>query len=262
MKLSSLAKALPFLLLLADPALANPFSLPAILVNENLIRVQQEETEGRTAAEVEEMNRNSFRHLGGIIPRETVKASDIVNLIRSYNYHPVIGPKAVDKYQQTGVSIGYCFGRAYYFHRALMTLGVSDDAIMKAWVVGKIGENWQFHVATMVRGEDGDWWVMDTVSGSWARGVRVRDWYLAWKKKSSAATRIYFTRPEKFTPALGAYNLVQLGYGLDREKDWYKNYFIDLDTWMDGPAALPFLRKLGLNPVGRRRYGFGAGGLW
>lgn len=260
MRVFTLVKIIPLLLLSASPAFANSFNLATILVNENLIRVQQQETEGRSGAEVAEMNRNSFRHLEGEIPRATVKASDIVNLIRSYNYHPVIGPKAVKNYEQTGVSIGYCFGRAYYFHKALLALGVSDDAILKAWVVGKIGENWQFHVATMVRGEDGDWWVMDTVSDSWARGVRVKDWYRAWMAESSASTRIYFTRPEKFTPALGAYNPVQLGYGLDRKKDWYKNYFVDLDAWFASQDALPFFRKLGLNPVGPSRRG--NGGLW
>lgn len=261
MKFSALLKALPLLLLSASPALANNgFNLARALVNENLIRVQQEETEGRSAAEVAEMNRNSFIHLEGEIPRATVKSSDIVNLIRSYNYHPVIGPKAVGRYEQTGVSIGYCFGRAYYFHKALMALGVSDDAILKAWVVGKIGDSWQFHVATMVRGEDGDWWVMDTVSDSWARGVRVKEWYLSWKADSSPSTRIYFTRPEKFTPALGAYNATQLGYGLDRNKDWYKNYFVDLDRWFDSSEALPFFNKLGLYPVGPSRRG--NGGLW
>jgi hypothetical protein len=194
------------------------------------------------------------------MPRATVKASDIANLIRSYNFHPIIGPKAVKQYEQTGVSIGYCFGRAYYFHKALQALGVSEDAILKAWVVGKIGDNWQFHVATMVRGEDGDWWVMDTVSGSWARGVRIKDWYNSWMAESSPSTRIYFTRPEKFTPALGAYNPVQLGYGLDRDKDWYKNYFVDLDFWFNSGAALPFFRKQGLQPVGPSRGG--NGGLW
>ena len=263
MKLSILVKALPLLLLSATSALANSYNLPAILVRENLIRLQQDETEGRTAAEVEQMNRNSFRTLPNRIPEATVHGSDIVNLINSYNYHPIIGPKVASDYDQTGVSIGYCFGRAYYFHKALLKLGVSDDAIMKAWIVGKIGKNWQFHVATMVRGQDGDWWVMDTVSDSWARGVRVKDWYLAWKAESSPTTRIYFTRPEKFTPALGAYDPVQLGYGLDRDKDWYKNYFVDLDFWLNSRGALPFFRKMGLDPVGPEQYSnSGNGGLW
>ena len=219
------------------------------LVNTDLFALQRQETRGLSAEDVEQLNRLSFHTLPGEIPRETVDPRDMAALIRSYNFHPVIGPKTVDRYQQTGVSIGYCFGRAYYFHLALKKLGVSDIAIKKAWIVGKIGDSWQFHVATMVRSTDGDWWVMDTNTSAWRNGIRIKDWYLYWKGASSSRTRIYFTNAEKFTPGLGAYDPIQLGYGLDRKKDWYKNYFVDLDAWFKSPAAMRFLNEQGLRSV-------------
>lgn len=221
----------------------------ADLVEVNLTQLQRRETRGLSADEVEQLNRLSFINLPGEIPRETVRAQDMAALIRSYRYHPVIGPQAVEQYQQTGTSIGYCFGRAYYFHRALQKLGVAEEAIKKAWIVGRIGTNWQFHVATMVRSADGDWWVMDTTNSAWKNGVRIKDWYLYWKSASTAQTRIYFTNAEKFTPSLGAYDPVQLGYGLDRAKDWYKNYFVDLDAWFAGGESMSFFNKLGLYRV-------------
>lgn len=234
--------------LIALPAFAQA-SIHSRLVSKDLISLQRQETRGRTADEVEWMNRQSFINLPGEIPQETVRAEDMAALVYSYRHHPVIGPKAVDKYQQTGVSIGYCFGRAYYFHQALKALGVSDLAIKKAWVVGKIGTNWQFHVATMVRSADGDWWVMDTTNSAWRNGVRIKDWYLYWKSASSSTTRIYFTDAEKFSVSLGAYDPVQLGYGLDRNKDWYKNYFVDLDAWFSSRSSMRFFNELGLYSV-------------
>ena len=232
-----------------SPNLSFARDIHADLVETNLTVLQRRETRGLSADDVEYLNRQSFMNLPGEIPQETVNPEDMAALIHSYRYHPVIGPKAVEQYQQTGVSIGYCFGRAYYFHRALQKLGVSDVAIKKAWIVGKIGDSWQFHVATIVRSSDGDWWVMDTVNSAWKNGVRIKDWYLYWKRNSSSRTRIYFTNAEKFTPGLGAYDPVQLGYGLDRSKDWYKNYFVDLDSWFAASESMRFFRKLGLHSV-------------
>ncbi|RZA00975.1 MAG: hypothetical protein EOP11_17785 [Proteobacteria bacterium] len=243
------AKSILLLALAACPTLSFADDIHQRLVETDLFALQRAETRGKNPEQVEEMNRQSFINLPGEIPEETVHAEDMAALIHSYRYHPVIGPKAVEQYQQTGVSIGYCFGRAYYFHMALKKLGVSDVAIKKAWIVGKIGENWQFHVATMVRSSDGDWWVMDTNSGAWAQGIKIKDWYLYWKRNSSSRTRIYFTDAEKFTPGLGAYDPVQLGYGLDRNKDWYKNYFVDLDTWFKSSSSMRFFNKLGLYSV-------------
>jgi len=243
------SKAVLLSLVALLPSLSFARDLHAELVETNLTALQRQETRGLSAEEVEYLNQLSFQNLPGEMPEETVRPEDMAALIQSYRYHPVIGPKSVEQYQQTGVSIGYCFGRAYYFHQALKKLGVSDSAIKKAWIVGKIGSSWQFHVATMVRSTDGDWWVMDTNSSAWREGVRIKDWYLYWKANSSARTRIYFTNAEKFTPGLGAYNKVQLGYGLDRTKDWYKNYFVDLDSWFASPASMRFFNKLGLHSV-------------
>jgi hypothetical protein len=219
------------------------------LVSTDLLSLQRRETHGLSTDEVEYLNQDSFQTLPGEIPRETVDPRDLAGLVQSYRYHPVIGPKAVDKYQQTGVSIGYCFGRAYYFHKALKALGISDVAIKKAWVVGKIGSHWQFHVATIVRSADGDWWVMDTTNSAWRNGVRIKDWYDYWRAGSSSTMRIYFTDAQKFSVGLGAYDPIQLGYGLDRNKDWYKNYFVDLDAWFKTRDSMKFFNGLGLYRV-------------
>lgn len=242
-------KTLTLLTLAALPAITQAETLHSRMVSQNLTRLQQLEAAKYSADDIEELNLMSFRNLPGEIPEETVQPSDMAALIHSYQFHPVIGPKAVKRYQQTGTDIGYCFGRAYYFHMALLKLGVHPTAIKKAWIVGQIGDNWQFHVATMVRTPDGDWWVMDTNNSKWRNGVRIKDWYLYWKSASSDKTRIYFTDAEKFTPALGAYDPVQLGFGLDRNKDWYKNYFVDLNAWMESDRSMNFFNELGLYPV-------------
>ncbi len=247
--MKTVLKTLAFLVLPLLPNASFAQDIHARLVGVNLLDLQRRETRGLSFEEVEMLNQESFQNLPGEIPLETVHGSDMAGLVQSYRYHPVIGPKAVDKYQQTGVSIGYCFGRAYYFHRALQKLGVDERAIKKAWVVGKIGDNWQFHVATIVRGTDGDWWVMDTTNSAWRNGVKIKDWYFYWRRNSAPSLRIYFTNAEKFSAGLGAYDPIQLGHGLDRKKDWYKNYFVDLDQWFDSSRSMRFLNENGLYRV-------------
>jgi len=241
-------KILPLILFaLPVAAIAEDFQPRLVPAGVNLVQLQKQETAGRTPEEVREMNRRELRSLPSEVPFEAVYRSSFRNLIRSHNFHPIIGPEVVEDYQQSNTSIGYCFGRAYYFHRSLKMLGVTDRAIKKAWIVGKIGKNWEFHVATIVRGEDGEWYALDTLSDSWASGVTVKDWYESWMEESSATTRLYITDADKFTASLGTYDPVQLGYGLDRRADWYKNYFIDLDFWFDSQGAMPYFRKMGLN---------------
>lgn len=240
-------KLLLILLAAAIPFVANAQQSPEELQNVDLLQLQRQETAGLSGAQVREMNLQAIRNLPSQKPFEAVFKASFPALIRSQKQHPIIGDEVAEDYSQPTSSIGYCFGRAYYFHRALNMLGVTDNAIMKAWVVGKIGKNWAFHVATIVRAEDGQWYALDTLASEWSRGVPVKDWYDSWISESSETTRIYFTVANKFTASLGAYDGTQLGYGLDRQKDWYKNYFLDLDFWFDSRGSMPYFRQMGLH---------------
>lgn len=168
--------------------------------------------------------------VGQISPDVAQKLYDSVMI------HPVVSPEAQTRYEQPGVKIGYCFGRATYVHKALQKMGVADEAIRKVWMAGTMYKrgtqiNWDFHVATAVRATDGKWYVIDYIPG---KLLTVEEWYnfylpLSYRKN----LRFYYTDPSRFHTGKGTYSRANMGLDTTRENDWYRHYFVDLLAWFE-----------------------------
>jgi len=142
-------------------------------------------------------------------------------------------------YQRPGVSLGYCFGRAIISHFHALRRGVHPESMKKIWVVGPMRGNWGHHVAYMVRGEYGKWFVIDNVTGL----VPHDEWIESLKtfKNTSSELMFFVTEANRFGPESSkVYNTVDLfnvsnrnWNQFDRESDYYRGFFRDFFAWLD-----------------------------
>lgn len=208
------------------------------LVSQDLLQVQAYETTGKTKSQVEKMNEANFQRLSDYSPRPThgrvysIPLEYADDVYYSINQHPVVSEFRIYDYRN-GHQIGFCFGRATYVHLVLLRSGMDKRSIKKIWAVGPMvtgDTEWQFHVATAVLAEDGQWYAIDTFQG---RVVPVREWFRAMQEVATDKTlRFYVSEPSKFSVSLGEYSRIQLGLDLSADQDWYSHYFKKLMEWM------------------------------
>lgn len=136
--------------------------------------------------------------------------------------HPVADRNNLRKYDPNG-SIGFCFGRAMAAHLELIKYGVQKNRIRKIWAVGNLkagGVDWAYHVATIVKADNGSWWAIDPI---FERPIKVEDWISKMKPFDSDNNMTIFTSEAKrFGPWIQAYTSFELNL------DHYNNYFRDL----------------------------------
>lgn len=208
------------------------------LVEQDLSNVYADETAGKTATEIAEMNQKTIESIEGELPEKdtSTRAVSITDtaanrLLKLTLENPVVNP-GNPKYDQPNVSIGYCFGRATFIHLMLLKMGLQKNSIRKIWAVGPMkagGLTWQFHVATMAYTNKG-WIVIDT---NHYAPITPREWMAHYGKQSEdGRVRFYATDASKFAFELGKYSRVQMGLDLTADKDWYRNYFRDMVEWV------------------------------
>lgn len=179
-------------------------------------------------------------------------------ILDSLFFHPTVAEIHNDNYlvpnaKELFKDVGYCFGRAMYVHEVLLKLGVSKNAIKKIWAVGPMksdGILWDFHVATMVKLDNGKWAVIDSIfkdklTGK-ARLLSPREWHENYAKETDNMNlRTYITEANKLGSLPGKYSPIQLGLPLPRNSDAYLGFFTDLQLWlktMDMEKLLRFLK--------------------
>lgn len=135
---------------------------------------------------------------------------------------------------------GFCFGRAAIAHCEAVRRGVDPESIKKIWVVGDMG-HWGHHVATAVKGDHGDWYIIDnfTESTTGKLTMSVEEWIKIMeteaKNQGTSLKNMYFlTSASRFSDAQNTpYNKLDL-FNNDQDNDWYlgyfKNYFSQLDN--------------------------------
>lgn len=196
---------------------------------------------------IQELNKITFAMLNEYQPKDSTDnrfdGLDINytgKILNSFNQHPIASFSAADrKYSRTDTEIGYCFGRAMYFHQLLLRLGVDENSIKKIWAVGPMSAGsitWQFHVAIAVRGLSGEWFVIDPVYSSPNPGKSKlpspEEWYQSFlPQNKNKDLRIYITEPEKFGVSAPKYNVTDLGLRLSSKQDFYRGFFKDLQAW-------------------------------
>lgn len=200
------------------------------LVDVDLFALRENEAQTLRSDQIHSLNKQVLQGLRDMRSDKqepkSLSYDEAQNLINRINDHPVYG--SYGPYERPGVSIGYCFGRAYGAHMLAIDAGFSKDQIRKLWIVGPMDSGWnqwQFHVATIVRDGNGTWWVIDTFTG---KPMIPEEWFAVFKKQSTDnKLRLYATNPEKFAPTAGKYSRLQMGLDMKKPDDFYLNYFKD-----------------------------------
>lgn len=137
--------------------------------------------------------------------------------------NPVADYANVKRYDPKG-NIGFCFGRAMNVHLEALRAGVAQENVKKVWAVGTMKANnilWQHHVATMVRGEDKLWYVLDP---EYNKVLSLRDWMKEVKQMDTNGKLMFYATD---AGRWGVYD--SSGYLASTLKDpFYNNYFEDL----------------------------------
>lgn len=210
-----------------------------LLRDVNLAEYFVNEVAGKSAEDIAAMNEKTIKDIEAEVPykveggrKSSISLESAEFLRNQILENPVVSPWS-NKYDQQGVSIGYCFGRATFVHMMLLKMGVQKASIQKIWAVGSMkagGIMWQFHVATMAYTEAKGWVVIDS---NHMNPLPVREWIAHYAKQSEdGRVRFYATDASKFAFEIGKYSRVQMGLDMTSDKDWYKNYFKDMFEWL------------------------------
>jgi len=104
--------------------------------------------------------------------------------------NPVTDLRNVSKYdsirEDPGKTWGFCFGRAMAAHFFARDEGVERQSIRKIWAVGTMqngDDKWGYHVATMLRGDDAHWYVLDPRTAN--KPMLVEDWVKAMQERAA-----------------------------------------------------------------------------
>lgn len=172
------------------------------------------------------------RPLGTPHRATSISFRDAWSVLESVKRHPVLSPEGRKAYEHEDRDIGYCFGRATYFHLLLLRMGLQKDSIRKVWIVGPTKNSahsdviWDYHVATIAYTTEKGWVTLDTNE---TKPEPVKDWLASYYRKSlDGKSRFYVTKASKLSIDLGDYDRIQLGLNSSRDMDWFKGYFVDL----------------------------------
>jgi hypothetical protein len=144
------------------------------------------------------------------------------DLYRISSTHPVADYKKVKRWDPEG-NFGFCFGRAQNVYQQALKYGVAKENVKKIWAVGQMEYKhifWQHHVAGMVRGVDGKWYVLDP---EYDRVLELRQWMNTVKKMDTKGSLLFFASDGKrFAP----FNEEPIK-PWDVSRDAYNGYFAD-----------------------------------
>lgn len=140
--------------------------------------------------------RDKIRDRKGWLPME-----EMYKLYRQATSNPVALYRCVKKYDPKG-GIGFCFGRGFNAHLTALRFGVSKDSVKKIWAVGSMkyeNINWGHHIATMVRGPEGKWYVLDP---EYNKVLELTYWMKTVKKMDNDGKLTFFASdPSRWSPS-------------------------------------------------------------
>lgn len=146
-------------------------------------------------------NKNSAR-------RNHIEQHEAIDLLYRLKSDPVTTYDNHNKYDPDG-QFGFCFGRATWVWLEAIKLGISKDSIKKIFLVGPMhaGDiDWQFHVATAIRGkvkglffDKETWYVIDSNFG---RLKTIEEFYDHYRASSmDHKLRLFVTEPQRLGPS-------------------------------------------------------------
>jgi hypothetical protein len=154
------------------------------------------------------------------------------SLIAKIEQNPVTGMAKSNHYDPDH-HMGFCFGRAMTAHLLALEAGISNESILKFFAVGHFksgGNDWRYHVTTLVRATNGDWWTIDSFFGY---PMRPAQWYEAMLKMDRGDMNLFVTESKRFGPD------GPLPYSRrDLSHPEYRGYFNDLLHFFRGEAKI------------------------
>lgn len=155
-----------------------------------------------------------------------VDQKKIQEIYQRLKEHKVAKLSEVKKYDKPG-NVGFCHGRATAAHYMLIEEKVPQESILKVYALGRFhffGVDWTYHMATAVKGNAGQWWVIDSI---FEAPLEIKDWMIQVnerfsKQKSNRHTRFYTSDPRKFLPTSSAYKYEYF------QNELIKTYYSDL----------------------------------
>ncbi len=147
----------------------------------------------------------------------------IRDFFRKLTRNPQVKDSACGRYKDSK-KVGFCFGRAAAAHVTALESGLQKESIRKIWLVGDLdnGSKWKFHVATLLRGEDGDWYAVDPY---FDEPLRVDHWYEKIREDvdPEGTARLFSTEPSRlYVSSFKKYNHA------DMDRDSLGGFFQDL----------------------------------
>lgn len=173
---------------------------------------------------------------------EYLHFEDATSTLIAMDRNPVVSTSKNYIYDPNNMGIGFCFGRAMFAHLDLVYKGLNRNSIMKAFVVGEMG-NWGWHVTTIAQSKNAEgfetWLAIDPVAG---KVIPLKQWYELMMNQYSTdkKLKLYITLPTRFGPDT-EYNEQML------RSSFFNNYFNDLIAWFEKES------KLGKYPVNLRK---------
>jgi hypothetical protein len=215
---------------------------------------QETSTLSSSSQSENEQIREQYRRLDQVeSSKQALSQSEIRQLFRSVYNNPVARLDKISFYDPKGL-IGFCYGRSMAVHLQARLMGLDPNSIQKIYVVGDLKERdaekteWRFHVATMVKGSENQWYAIDPVLGSvmsmrqWIqRTTQIWDfWHLDHPEVSGPQAKYYLTHRDTILPDVREFAPIENETG---------NLIIDLSF---DPTAHPGVRPR--QDIGARVY--------
>jgi len=152
---------------------------------------------------------------------------EIVGLYRTVNNNHQVQESLCGRYQGSQ-DYGFCWGRAMAVHLKALQSRLVNKSVRKLWVVGDLSrdpkalDHWKYHVTTLVRSTDGDWYAIDPI---FSRPMRMEEWVSTVQRDydHKKTMRVLATPAQRFNAASKApYNRADL------VESSYNGFFIDL----------------------------------
>ncbi len=101
-----------------------------------------------------------------------------------------------------GSDNGFCFARAMAVHLKALQSGAVNGNVKKIWVMGDLnppGKEFWYHVATIVRTDNGEWYVIDPDT---SQALPLHEWHSQMQDWSiDGKMRLYVTPAKNFLPS-------------------------------------------------------------
>ncbi|RZA04956.1 MAG: hypothetical protein EOP11_13905 [Proteobacteria bacterium] len=165
----------------ADPELAR-ILVPAS--RDLLIRMPEPtpaEAQTRNEAKLKEAREILWARPNLAPGRESIKEEEAKEIFEAIRVHPVATLSALPKYDPLAL-MKLCYGRAMAVQlEAVIARGVAADSVRKVWAVGNLTAKWatNFHVAAMIKGPAGEWFVIDLNQDG---PMKLPDWFAQIKR--------------------------------------------------------------------------------